>query len=189
MTVKDYQKPFTFKLVPIRPSIKCLIRISIHLMWSRRSFRMWNWMWNPISGWQFNTNCSLKCWGCLDSWFGVVHQFSFLFGWLDIWGSYFIWVFSKIVWVVRALHNKWYDEERNGDDKLSPNFSVGVSLLPPCPLPPCGKLQNCLRNCLSLSLLSAAHDKDGDYHEDGDEEWICIWRGVMRFILLFFIQN
>ena len=91
---------------------------------------------------------------------------SFLFGWLDIWCSYFIWVFSNIVWVVRALHNKWYDEERNGDDKLSPNFSVGVSLLPPCPLPPCGKLQNCLRNCLSLSLLSAAHDKLGDYHED-----------------------
>ena len=40
-------------------------------------------------------------------------------------------------------------------------------------------------------LLNIAHDKDGDYHEDGDEEWmpICIWLGVMRFILLFFIQN
>ena len=61
------------------------------------------------------------------------------------------------------------NDDRNGGDELSPNFSLGVSLLPPSLPPTLWEASKLPEKLLLPRLLNIAHDKDGDYHEGGDD--------------------
>ena len=56
------------------------------------------------------------------------------------------------------------NDDRNGGDELSPNFSLGVSLLPPSLPPTLWEASKLPEKLLLPRLLNIAHDKDGDYH-------------------------
>ena len=133
-----HRTTFRFQPVSNLSLIPFLIPIRIHDLWSL----------NIISNVLESDKATNQTWNCLVSVFSFVEVFSMflLYKYFEFfWECFLSASFLFVINLPKKLGNYWYYGEGNGDDKLSSNFSEGVSRLPCPPSPPCGKRWNCLR--------------------------------------------